>query len=93
MGKQLLVLAVILAVVFAAGTIGVPFTARAMGAWYPEIAKPAWTPPNWVFAPAWTLLYVMMAVAAWLVWRRGGFASQGPALGLFMIQQIGRAHV
>ena len=40
------------------------------GDWYASLAKPAWTPPPWVFGPAWTLLYAMMAVAAWRLWRR-----------------------
>ncbi|MEE3624208.1 TspO/MBR family protein [Nitrospirillum sp. BR 11752] len=38
--------------------------------WYRNLAKPGFTPPNWVFAPAWTLLYVLIAVAGWLTWRR-----------------------
>lgn len=56
------------------------------GAWYAALAKPAWTPPNWVFAPVWTALYGMMAVAAWLVWRRHGFAGARGALALFLVQ-------
>lgn len=42
-------------------------------AWYFALAKPTWTPPPWVFGPAWTLLYASMAVAAWMVWKRGGW--------------------
>lgn len=42
------------------------------GAWYAALAKPTWTPPNWVFAPVWTTLYVMIAVAGWLAWRESG---------------------
>ena len=40
------------------------------GAWYAQLAKPAFTPPGWIFGPVWTALYVMIAVAGWRVWRR-----------------------
>ena len=43
------------------------------GAWYAALNKPAWNPPAWIFGPAWTLLYMLMAVAAWLVWKRDGW--------------------
>ncbi len=45
------------------------------GAWYAGLSKPAWNPPAWLFGPVWTLLYTLMAVAAWLVWKRVGFAK------------------
>lgn len=54
--------------------------------WYPTLAKPAWTPPNWVFGPVWTLLYILMAVAAWLVWRKAGLAGARLALVLYFVQ-------
>lgn len=57
-------------------------------AWYEGLVKPSWNPPGWLFGPVWTLLYTMMAVAAWLVWQRGGFAKQRWPLGLFLLQLV-----
>lgn len=72
-----------LAASFAAGWIGSRWLP---GEWYAAIAKPAWNPPNWIFGPVWTVLYVLMAVSAWLVWRQAGFSGAGGALGLFILQ-------
>jgi tryptophan-rich sensory protein len=55
----------------AAGAIGSIFTRQAIPTWYATLEKPAFNPPNWLFAPVWTLLYIMMGVAAFLVWRKG----------------------
>ncbi len=57
-------------------------------AWYDGIRKPRWNPPHWVFAPAWTVLYVTMGVAAWMVWSRREEAAVGLALGLFVVQLL-----
>lgn len=56
------------------------------GDWYAGLAKPPWTPPNWVFAPVWTLLYVMIAVAGWRAWLKAGVASL--PLALWALQMI-----
>ena len=86
--KDWLALLVWVAICFVAAGFGSAFTASAVRAWYPAIAKPAWTPPNWVFGPVWTVLYVMMGIAAWLVWRKTGlFGGQLP-LALFVIQLL-----
>ena len=74
-----------LGVTFAAAWAGSRFMP---GAWYAALAKPAWNPPNAIFAPVWSELYGLMAVAAWLVWRRAGFSGAGAALGLFAVQLI-----
>lgn len=58
------------------------------GEWYAQLQKPAWTPPNWLFGPVWTVLYTLMAVAAWLVWQQGGWAAQRWALGAFLLQLL-----
>ena len=56
--------------------------------WYATLHKPSWNPPAWVFGPAWSLLYVLMAAAAWFVWREGGWETQRKALGLFLVQWL-----
>ena len=53
------------------GAVGGLITAPAMRTWYAALQRPPGTPPDWVFAPVWTALYVMMGIAAWLIWRRG----------------------
>ncbi|TXH75093.1 MAG: tryptophan-rich sensory protein [Lysobacteraceae bacterium] len=58
------------------------------GEWYLALNKPSWHPPTWVFGPVWSTLYVMMAVSAWSVWRRGGFARQSLPLAMFLVQLV-----
>jgi len=56
--------------------------------WYQSINKPSWNPPSWVFGPVWTVLYTMMGIAAWIVWKEYGFKKAGAALALFFIQLV-----
>lgn len=80
-----IVLAMLLVLCLGAGVAGAVSTSRSLGDWYPTLRKPAWTPPEWVFGPVWTALYICMAVAAWLVWKRRG-PGRGSALVLFGTQ-------
>lgn len=63
-------LAIFLGAAFGAAGVGGALTAGSVGTWYRTIRRPAWNPPDWLFGPVWTLLYLMMGVSAWLV-RRG----------------------
>ena len=83
--KQIMGLVGWLVLGFAASGIGAIASIRAVS-FYGELTQPAWAPPSWVFGPVWTLLYAMMAVAAWLVWRSGGFRANRSALTLFLVQ-------
>jgi tryptophan-rich sensory protein len=71
-----------------AGLIGSAFTTRSVSTWYVRLNKPPWTPPSGIFGPVWSLLYLLMGTAAWLVWRKGGFAGARAALALFCLQLI-----
>jgi benzodiazapine receptor len=83
---QLLTLICFIFVCMAAGGLGGFVTTPRIPGWYAQLAKPEWTPPNWVFGPVWTLLYLMMAVAGWLVWRQRGIGRAKLSFGLFAVQ-------
>ena len=73
-------------VCMAAALVGSLWTTPALAPWYAGLSKPPWTPPNWLFGPVWTALYIMMAVAAWLVWKRTTLVSL--PMALFLIQLL-----
>lgn len=81
-----LVLAGFLALSIAVLSFGGAVTAPAIEVWYQGLAKPSWTPPDWLFGPVWTALYLVMALAAWLVWRRRGWQGARCALTLYFVQ-------
>ncbi|MEH6456966.1 MAG: TspO/MBR family protein [Cocleimonas sp.] len=78
------------------GWLVVSFVTSAVGAiasittreFYVELTQPSWAPPGWLFGPVWTILFAMMAIAAWLVWRNGGFSNNRVALTLFLGQLV-----
>lgn len=74
-----------LVVCFAASAVGAVASVQAQS-FYGELTQPAWAPPPWVFGPVWTVLYAFMAIAAWQVWRSGGFGANRRALSYFFAQ-------
>jgi translocator protein len=74
-----------LVLVLAAALSGARATAEGIG-WYRRLAKPPWAPPGWFFGLVWTVLYILMAVAAWRVWLRGGLVARAEPLILYGIQ-------
>lgn len=79
-------LIVLLVVCFAAAGIGGAVTTPKIDNWYATLIKPSWNPPNWIFGPVWSMLYLCMAIAAWLVWRQTGLAGAATPLALFGVQ-------
>lgn len=74
-----------LAICFIAAAIGAVASVQA-GTFYLSLSRPTWAPPASVFGPVWTALYALMAIAAWLVWREGGYSNARAALNLFVAQ-------
>ena len=79
-----------LAASFVTGGIGAVASAGA-ATFYGALSQPSWAPPAWLFGPVWSALYVLMGVAAWLVWRGHGFSGAATALGLFTVQLVANA--
>ena len=68
-----------------AGIIGSIFTRESVNTWYLTLTKPSFNPPGWIFGPVWTLLYILMGIAAFLVYKRG-YKKAKTALNFFFIQ-------
>jgi tryptophan-rich sensory protein len=75
-------LGVFVVIAIGVATSGVVFTP---GAWYERLDKPGWTPPNWLFGPVWSVLYLLIAVAGWLVWEAAGWSV---ALAFWAVQMV-----
>ena len=78
-------LIVFIAACTAAALTGVLFKP---GQWYENLAKPRWRPPNWLFGPAWTVLYAMIAISGWLVWKASSWPAVAPAMAIYAVQLL-----
>ncbi|UCH76052.1 MAG: tryptophan-rich sensory protein [Rhodospirillales bacterium] len=85
-GRDILGLLAFAAACAAVSIIGGAVTRGSIDTWYRALDKPAFNPPDWVFPIVWTALYVMMAIAAWRVWRRAPIRTTWPALSAFAVQ-------
>lgn len=82
-------LVISIAIPVAIGATAGFFTVTGVGSWYQAINKPSWNPPGWVFGPVWTMLYIMMGVSLYLVWKSGNSIHlKRTAIGLFAVQLI-----
>ncbi len=70
------------------GMIGGLFTSSSVGTWYVEINKPEWNPPNWIFGPVWTTLYILMGIAIFLIWKKRAQYSIALAMSFYVIQLL-----
>lgn len=71
------------------GFFGTPFTISAIPTWYATLNKPPFAPPNWIFGPVWTLLYLMMGVAFYLIWKQGWKKKKISIAGKYFLAQLG----
>ena len=86
--RSALVLVAFLAISFGVAALGSLATLQNVDGWYATAEKAAWNPPNAIFGPVWTLLYTLMSVAAWLVWRERKRVDVRPALTLYVVQLV-----
>lgn len=70
------------------GGLGAIVTTPEIDGWYQSLAKPMWNPPNWLFGPVWTTLFILMAISGWLVWRQCGSKANRLPLSLFGLQLL-----
>ena len=86
LAAEIVALALFVGLCLGIGALGAAVTATSVKTWYASLAKPSFNPPNEVFGPVWTVLYVLMAVAAWRVWRIADRETARRALTLFALQ-------
>lgn len=84
--RDLLGLSAFIILCLAVSGVGGAITATSVDTWYQALEKPPFNPPDWLFAPVWTALYILMGIAAWRVWRLRSFKVTCKALTVFAVQ-------
>ncbi|MFA6169746.1 MAG: TspO/MBR family protein [Candidatus Margulisiibacteriota bacterium] len=87
--KKIIGLLIAIAVCLGAGVIGSIFTMPSIPTWYAALNKPFFNPPNWIFGPVWTLLFILMGIAAYLIWEKGWERKEGKLALLYFAVQLG----
>ena len=87
-GIQILKLIVSLAIPLALGAIAGMFTADAVPEWYESLNKPSFSPPNWIFGPAWTLLYILLGISFFLIWKTQAGPKRSLAMWVYALQLL-----
>ena len=82
-GSKILKLIISILICQGAGVIGSLFTSPAISTWYATIQKPSFNPPNWIFAPVWILLFILMGLSLYLIWSKG-FKYKGTKIAIFV---------
>lgn len=70
------------------GIFGTPFTIKAIPTWYASLNKPFFSPPNWIFGPVWTILYLLMGISFYLIWKKGWGKKSVKSAGMFFLAQL-----
>jgi translocator protein len=86
--SNLIKLVISIALPLACGGVAGMFTAQAVPEWYASLNRPAFAPPNWIFGPVWTLLYILMGISAFLVWKLEPGRDRNLALLVFLVQLL-----
>jgi benzodiazapine receptor len=85
---QIIKLIVSLILPLALGTIAGIFTAQSVPEWYATLNRPSFNPPNWIFGPVWTTLYIIMGISLFLIWRQDMRKERNLAILVFMLQLL-----
>lgn len=84
-GRDVLSLVIWVGIVAVVAFLGGLATSSSVTTWYPTLNQPSFSPPDWVFGPVWSALYVMMAIAAWMIWRRRQESTRKDAIHFFIV--------
>jgi len=86
--RQILKLVVSILLPLGLGAIARIFTAKAIPEWYATLNQPSFNPPNWIFGPVWTSLYILLGISFFLIWKQPATKERNRAISIFLIQLV-----